>query len=181
MNLSVDHLGASYGQHDYEMRVTEGEECAGVLSFSEFEGVPHVNWIEVAEGHARRGIAATMIRNLQSRYPRTPIDFGYATSDGSAFIDSLALRIEQNPAHVEAAETARRCRTLIEGFERSYERLKAASESERDGLMVSLEAWNEVSDALEDAERILAQQPESLRFVVIETDDQHLSELVMHP
>lgn len=180
MNLSVDHLGAAYGQHDYEMRVTEGEECAGVLNFSEFEGVPHVNWIQVADSHARRGIAATMIRNLQSRYPRTPIDFGYATSDGSAFIDSLAFRIEPNPAHAEAAETARRCRTLIEEFERSYERLKAASESERELMMASLDGWNEVSDALDDAERILEQEPESLRFV-IETDDQPMSKSVMDP
>lgn len=181
MKITVDHLGGAYGQHDYQMRVIDGPDCAAILNFSEFEGVPHVNWIEVGAGHARQGLGAEMIRNLQARYPSVPVDFGYATADGSALIDSLDFRTERNPAYAAAIETRNRCRLLIEGFEKTYGMLKTCTAEERDRLMRTLDLWNEVSDEMDEAERIIAMEPEVLRFVVTDNGGTALSNSVMQP
>jgi hypothetical protein len=180
MKLVVDHLGSAYGQHDYEMRVMDGEAVAGVLSFSEFDGTPHVNGIRVAGDSRRRGIARAMIQNLQSRYEGVPIDFGYTTADGTLMMAGLEFEEVPNLIYAAAAEERIVLSARIAGFEAAAERLKTASGAEREAIMATFEEWNEVSDALDAAEEIVAREPRFHRLVVIEDQKDELSGFVMN-
>ncbi|NTF17665.1 hypothetical protein G6L37_04580 [Agrobacterium rubi] len=179
LKLTVDHLGMSCGQHDYEMRVTDGAMSVAVLSFCEFEGVPHVNWIQVEDGFTKRGIAGDMIRNLQARYPDTPIDFGYTTPDGTALLEGLEFRTLVNPVFETAEIAAVACRKRIAEIEAAYDRIPHLDGAEKDLLLASLKDWNEILDELEDAERILADEPKRLRFVVTREPEINTSIRVM--
>lgn len=180
MELVVDHLGSAYGQHDYEMRVMDGEAVAGVLSFSEFDGTPHVNGIRVEETHRLRGIARTMILNLQGRYEGIPIDFGYTTPDGTLMMAGLSFRNVSNQIYSDAEAERIVLSARIAEFEAAAERLKAASGAEREAIMTTIEKWNEVSDALDAAEEIVAREPRFHRIVVASDEEDEQSGFVMN-
>jgi hypothetical protein len=165
MELVIDHLGSAYGQNDYEMRVMDGAASAGVLSFSEFDGRPYVNGIRVEESHRHRGIASMMLRNLQRRYAGVPIDFGYTTPDGTLLLAGLSFQEVANPVYAEALERRVQLAARIEDFEASAEKLKTAVGAEREAIIATIEEWNEVSDELDDAEEIIARQPQVFRLV----------------
>jgi hypothetical protein len=175
MELVIDHLGTAYGQHDYEMRILEEDARIAVLSFSEYRGIPHVNWIEVDDSHARRGLAATMLRNLQGRYPDVQIEFGYTTPEGTALIEGLNFRLLRNPAYAAAKEAAERSRDAISRFQSIADRLPEATEEDRLRLMGLLDGWNEASNMLDEAEEVLAREPEFFRYVDLDEATKDLS------
>lgn len=180
MKIVVDHLGSAYGQHDYEMRAMDGESVAGVLSFSEFNGTPHVNLVTVEDDHRRKGIAGSMIRNLQSRYDGVPIDFGYTTTEGTLMMAGLQFRNVPNHVYSDAEADRRALSASIAEFEAAAERLKTASASQRDAIMATIQEWNEVSCALDEAVEIVSREPRFHRLVVIEDEEAELSGLVMN-
>lgn len=180
MKIVVDHLGSAYGQHDYEMRAMDGESVAGVLSFSEFNGTPHVNLVTVEDDHRRKGVAGSMIRNLQSRYDGVPIDFGYTTAEGTLMMAGLQFRNVPNHVYSDAEADRRALSARIAEFEAAAERLKTASASQRDAIMATIQEWNEVSYALDEAVEIVSREPRFHRLVVIEDEEAELSGLVMN-
>jgi GNAT superfamily N-acetyltransferase len=181
MKLIVDHIGSAYGQHDYVMRVMDADALAGALSFSEFHGTPHVNLISVDEDHRRRGVARMMIRNLQSRYEGVPIDFGYTTVDGTLMMAGLEFRNVPNQVYSDAEAERLALSARIAAFEAAAERLRTASGAERDAIMATIEEWNEVSDALDAADEIVAREPCFHRLVVLGDEEDELSGFVMNP
>lgn len=180
IKLVVDHLGSAYGQHDYEMRAMDGENVAGVLSFSEFNGTPHVTIVRVEDDHRRKGIARSMIRNLQSRYDGVPIDFGYTTTDGTLMMAGVQFRNVPNQIYSDAEADRTALSARIAEFEAASERLKRASVTEREAIMAMIEEWNEVSDALDKAAEIVAREPRFHRLVVIGDDGDEPSGFVMN-
>lgn len=181
MELVVDHLGCAYGQHDYEMRVLDGSVPVGLLSFSEFAGRPHVNWIQVEESHIHRGIARRMIQNLQARYDGVPIDFGYTTPNGTLLVEGLRFREVPNEAYQTAQEKRLHLAARLAEYQTAADRLKTAEGKNRETILAALEDWNEVSDALETVEDILEQEPRVFRLVETDADSPEVSGFVINP
>jgi hypothetical protein len=183
MEILTEHVGYNHGQHNFRMRTVVVGRTIGVLSFSEFEGKPYVSGIGVEEPHRRRGVARRMIEQLQLRYPEEPIDFGGTTDDGAKMLARIDFRIVTNLAHASALEDRKRIEVRLREFEETAERLQTATGELREELSQALEGWNEVWDALEDAEYTILTEPRYLKFVnVLESvkDEADTSDELMH-
>jgi hypothetical protein len=181
VEIEVAHLGYSYGQHDYLIRALVAQEIAGTISFSEFDGIPHVNFIEVTEGYRRQGIALEMIRTLQRKYESVPIDFGYTTDSGTSLLQGISFIEVPNEKYSAAAERRTELQKQVEAFEAIAEMLTKADESSRSRMITQLQNWNDVLDELDQVEGVMAQEAEVYRLVNLTEDDEYTPRPAMKP
>lgn len=168
MDILTEHVGYSYGQHDFVITAAVDGETVGALSFSEFDGKPKVSMVEVKKSFREHGVARRMIERLQLQYPEEPIDFGYLSGDGARMLDRIDFRVVENPLHANAIADKERIEFRLEEFERTAERLRTATGSLRDELMQSLDGWNDALDALDEAELTISTEPRELKFVIVQ-------------
>jgi hypothetical protein len=102
LQIRAIHGGAHHGQDDYMLEARMGDVCAGHLDNSCFQGVPKISFIEVSEGHRRRGIGTALAYALQDAYPGQEIEFGMLTDEGAAWRCSLPMVSVPDRAVVEA-------------------------------------------------------------------------------
>ena len=84
------HLGSYSGQHNLEIVSKDANgNVIGKVSYTEFEGIPQISHIEVAEGHRGKGVASGLIEAMTKKsnqydtaYDYADIDWGYMTPDG---------------------------------------------------------------------------------------------------
>lgn len=82
LQIRAIHRGAHHGQDDYTLEARMGDVCAGHLDYSCFQGIPKISFIEVSEGHRRRGIGTALAQALQEAYPGQEIEFGMSLKRG---------------------------------------------------------------------------------------------------
>ena len=149
--------GAHSGQVDMVMSAVEDEEVVGGLTYSIFEDVPHVSFIEVPEEHRRRGIGTMMLRHLQEQYPETEIQFGYTTDMGAAFLEAATYTVENDRYASLQSEIAEH-QTEIDRYVQIMD----------NGGIISHQQGEDM-DALEDEvwrlQQELQEEPVSRRFV----------------
>ena len=167
IDIAVDHLGYSHGQHDFQMNASVDGSVAGHLAFCEFEGVPHVQLIEVADEHRRRGIALAMMAALQERYPERTIALGTLVEDGPDFFAAVPFLIVRNEEYDEAMEDLEEERTTLDLFVEIADLIRRSGDP--DGALVrQLAQWNRVSDHVEELERFLELAPHEFRYVDVD-------------
>lgn len=76
--------GAHHGQTDILVKAFIGDEQVGYLDYSEFEGNPYINMIEVDPTYRKKGIGEKLIMRLADRYGYSNIDWGFKTEGGLA-------------------------------------------------------------------------------------------------
>ena len=86
------HLDHHHGQDDYAIYATVGPEeiVVGKLTYSVYEDIPQISWIEVDPDYQRQGIGKRLIERLAQDYPYHEIKWGYTTESG----DQLRRSIE---------------------------------------------------------------------------------------
>lgn len=90
-----DHLDHHHGQDDYVIYayIPDTKVVIGKLLFSVFEGVPHINWIEVADEYKRQGIGTQLMKQLQKEFTYGKIRWGMTTPDGSELKKGIERRM----------------------------------------------------------------------------------------
>ncbi len=97
-----DALGSSGGQKDmaiYAYDPASGKKV-GVASYSVYEGVPRIDFVEVLPEAQRKGIGTQLLREVQAHYPDSPLQWTYASKPGEA----LRAAYERQPEAGERLE-----------------------------------------------------------------------------
>lgn len=84
-----DVKGYHHGQLDMVLRAYVGDDEAGKIEYVSYADEIRVSYIYVSPLYRRRGVATSLAKKLQADNPDTEIAWGYATSDGHSFINSL--------------------------------------------------------------------------------------------
>jgi hypothetical protein len=167
--LSVDtdfiHLGYSHGQHDWRLSALIDGAEVGFISFCEYEGVPHVQMIEVREEWRESRIGSQMLADLQDRYDGTPMDLGMTTEDGEAFLSKLPWVVIRNTAREHDVRELERLDAIIANYEQVWLRTLKDDEAGKAAALELTKDWNEVSDASEALMRAITEQSREFRFL----------------
>jgi hypothetical protein len=84
--------GHHHGQSDMTLRAQIDNELVGLLHYVEYEGEPSISMIEVSPKFRRKGVARSLVYELQRMYPDREIDWGMTTDDGSMLYSSLKFK-----------------------------------------------------------------------------------------
>lgn len=89
-NLHLDTIGrpGAY-EHKYQLVTELDSEVVGIVDYTLFNEKVHIDWIEVAKGHKRKGIASAMICRLEAEWPDKKFVWGMTTPEGTALYESL--------------------------------------------------------------------------------------------
>lgn len=104
IKIENDHLDHYSGEDLYVLRAKFGNKTIGTLEYGVYQEQPNVKMIEVDKDWRRMNIATDLIKHLQSLYPNTEIELGYATDDGGKFINSLNRKFHPNPEYKKLSE-----------------------------------------------------------------------------
>jgi GNAT superfamily N-acetyltransferase len=162
------HLGYSHGQHDWIASASVDGTEAGHVTFAEYEGTPYVKMIFVAEEWRRNGIATCMLSELQRRYDGVEIDFGMATDDGAALLDSQPWIVVRNAARDANLEELARLEQIIVDYRRIWAEASQGGMSARDLALDQTKDWNQLSDAAEELARCIAAQHAEFRYINVD-------------
>ena len=82
-----DECHDAHGEQDYCSVTATNEDgrIIGYINYSMYEGVAHVDMIEVHKECKRRGIATQLLNNLKENHEK--IEYSLATSDGVKFLN----------------------------------------------------------------------------------------------
>lgn len=150
--FSVEMRNYSGGQSDLTLRAKVGGTEVGRIDFSEFDGAPAIQMIEVSPEFRRSGYATQMLRELQARYPEQEIDWGMLTPDGARLREAISFRDVPTSESGKFAELdALRIEesTLAKEIEQGWEQGKGVDDqppSIRAKVERSYEIGNEISD-----------------------------------
>ncbi len=97
LKFDVQSVGYHNDQHDLVLIAkTEDGTVVGKIEYNEYQGKPHVSWIEVEPSLRKQGIGKRMIKYLQNQYPDEEIKIGGTTDLGTKFFDKLPKSFEKN-------------------------------------------------------------------------------------
>jgi hypothetical protein len=164
--IRIDHLDSYSGQHDFCLSAALDGEFAGAIRYSEYEGHPYVQMINVVEDKRRQGVGSAMIVALQEAYPDKVLSFGMATSAGDALLRSLEWRTEVNEQVVSVVNEIVALTQKLEEYEVRAEEILLLPMSDRPSAMIELNDWDGVSDRLEELQALINTQPAEFRYVV---------------
>ena len=145
----------------------DGDKVAGYVSFSEYQGVPHIQFIETKPGYRRQGIAAKLLKDLQKQYPGKEIDFGMTTPEGTKLLEAVTYEVK-NKEVIEKKERLNRLTKDLEKYQKKLDHLfnienptsKQMTEMERIG-----DKWQSAYEESHRLEEELIGQKKSARFV----------------
>lgn len=153
-DFNTEVRGASHGQMDMTLRMRVDGEDVGRIDFSEFEGTPSIQMIEVPKGQRRKGYATELLRRLQEQYPDKEIDWGSLTPDGAKLRETVTFKdapTEDAPRFKELEE--------LRALEKSLDEERAAKWEQGKGLpdqspevQAITERQTEVFNKIEDLE-----------------------------
>jgi len=157
--LAEEVTGSAYGQTDVLKRAigTDGNEL-GKLSYSIFEGKPHIQHIEVPEAYRRNGIATQLIESLSDEFGgMANIKTGMRTDDGAKFFDWIEKKhgfdrlkpLKDKQAELGAVEAElSKIGEIYEGVRIDIK--KAPTETEANALREKFQKmgnrWNDLAD-----------------------------------
>ena len=79
-----DHIDSHSGQDNYELGIyDENNNILGLIEYVVFGNTPHISMIQVVPKYQRKGIGSKLVLHLQKLYPKTEIEWGYMTGEGS--------------------------------------------------------------------------------------------------
>ena len=84
--------GFHHGQSDMTLRAYIDKELVGLLHYVEYEGEPSISMIEVSPQFRRRGVARSLVYELQRMYPDREIDWGMTTDEGEMLYRNLTFK-----------------------------------------------------------------------------------------
>lgn len=166
--ITCEALNWHHGQLDCVLRIKQCEELVGHLNYSEFEGTPKIQMINVYDGHQRRGYATQLVMALQSHYPDKEIDWGCMTDEGSCLHDALPVRMDPTP---EARDFARlkRLRLRLDKMEAELATLRKTSQCQH----ALLTAYYCLEGRVSDLSESLWNKRASKRILVNPDPSQH--------
>jgi hypothetical protein len=159
------HLSYHHEQNDFRLYAYCEGNAVGHIDYSTFEGDVNVSFIN--SYILRKGIGTAMLKELQDKYPRTAIKFGYLTDEGNLLLDSLTWNVERNDLFDGLEKAKSRLRSRLNEIDTLWKRLDTINEHEKTETLALIESlcWNETSDALEKVELRLSREPESFRYI----------------
>ncbi len=143
--IKVEHLGYSYGQHDFKLKFMIDNEEAGYIDYSEYEKKPYVKMIKVHDQFQRMGIARRMITHLQSLYDEE-INLGMLTDDGHKLISSLKTKKVENPFYDKVEKQLEKLNTTLERYSDLSKNLNSSDDIDKKRIMDILSNWNSIHD-----------------------------------
>jgi predicted GNAT family acetyltransferase len=97
LKFDIQSVGYHNNQHDLVLTAkTEDGNVVGKIEYNEYQGKPHISWIEVEPLLRKQGIGKKMINFLQNQYPDEEIKIGGTTDLGTKFFDKLPKTFEKN-------------------------------------------------------------------------------------
>ena len=87
ISFSEELTGHHHGQSDLKLSLRDKDKTLGTVFYSEYQGRPHIQFIDVKE--KRKGVGKALLKKLQQKYPETEIELGMLTEEGSKLVDSL--------------------------------------------------------------------------------------------
>lgn len=149
--------------------------CEGHIDTALFGGIPSIQHILVSPSCPRQGVASALVRDLQSRFPDTEIQWGGTTPDGAALRDSLPCRSIENPTVVALQETlasAVEVRTAYEQKDAAFDALLSPTllevEAHRAWRLATGEKWNDVHDQIWALEAQLSSGPAAVQRIILD-------------
>lgn len=135
--------GGFQGQTDAKLTAEIDGNVAGTLSYSEYEGEPHINMIETNPEYRGNGVATKMLQNLQSLYPGKNINTGMLTEDGSKLFEKVSEKVPNK----EYSEVKRK----LDSWKKELIRFESLSDEENANLsQKDGDRWNELYDLIEE-------------------------------
>lgn len=94
VSLKTSVTDAHSGEIFMKTTAHHGDEEIGYVEYSEYDGVPHIQYIETNEKFRGQGVATKLMQELQRQYPDKAIDFGMTTPDGTKLLDAITYKVE---------------------------------------------------------------------------------------
>lgn len=92
INVALNVRNFHHGQMDCTLSISLGDLQAGYIDFSEFDGIAHIQMIDVYPHCRRKGLGTRLIAELQARYPDQEIEWGATTPLGAKLRASLPTK-----------------------------------------------------------------------------------------
>jgi ribosomal protein S18 acetylase RimI-like enzyme len=89
-----DHVDSYSGQHNYELGIYDkNNNILGLLEYVVFEDTPSISMIQVVPKYQRKGIGSELVLHLQKLFPKTEIEWGYMTPEGTKLKKKLEKKL----------------------------------------------------------------------------------------
>ena len=111
--FSDEQTGYHDNQSDLVKTMKVDGKPVGKITFSEYEGVPHVQYIEVSPEHRGKGYGKTLLKKLQEDYPNQEIDLGMTTDDGTKMVQGLKFKKVRTKEYPQFLKLKRLKETLV--------------------------------------------------------------------
>ena len=92
LRLEHSNRGYHHSQSDDSIIAYIGDEMAGYIDYSEYQGAVHIQMVSVKKEFRRQGVAVAMLRELDRLYPDIEIDTGMTTPDGTKLLEEYQRR-----------------------------------------------------------------------------------------
>lgn len=147
IEYSIEHIDYAHGQSDWKAIARIGDKVVGIIDFTTYNDEVSIKMVRTANEYKRTGIATELIKLIQSEYPKSEIDFGLLTDEGSPWYNSLKSK---NILYVDEGKK-RRIHNLHNLYDKLHkiksDLLKQDSYSDEDGKL-----FDKISDLSRDAE-----------------------------
>jgi GNAT superfamily N-acetyltransferase len=133
------------GQYDYRINAIENGEVLGYIDYTDYNDEISIKYIEVNPKHRRKGIGEQLVLQLQKKYPKTEIDWGMTTDDGTKLYNKI-----KNKLYVDKARLKK-----IASLKAKFKKNKAfldKSYKDKDPKSVNWDKVNDIQDEQDDIE-----------------------------
>jgi GNAT superfamily N-acetyltransferase len=166
IEIKNQHMDSHSGQHDFSLVALMDGDFAGSLKYSIYQRRVAVHDISVLQSRRRQGVGTALLVALQETYPDQALIFGMTTTDGTALLNSMEWRTEENQVVADAAQEIAILTQKLRDYERQAEEILKLTPSERGVAMEALADWNEITDRVEELEHVMNTQPARFRYIV---------------
>lgn len=140
INFKNNHMDNRHGENFYELIAYVGNELVGVLEYSEYESNLYVKMLTVADKWKRKGVGTSLLKKLQEMNPKTEIELGYASDEGSKLLKTIEREFVPNKDYIDL-------KNELDGEKAEYERILKNVEI---GDRSEIEKLNDLNDHIQD-------------------------------
>jgi len=138
--------GYSHGQSDMILRMYVDKKEVGTIDYTVYNKEVSIKYIDVQD--RRKGYGSKLVLRLQSMYPKTEIDFGMLTSDGSKLIGSIRSKLYVDRIKIKKLKTLEK--RLLDTKKRIDSIMRDKSRKDYDKLNDLHDLVDDIEDELRD-------------------------------
>lgn len=168
------------GGYDATLYVVKDDQQVAYLQYSVYRDEPAIKMIWVSPHYRRQKIAYRMLKELQSMFPESEIDWGYTTQDGTELKRSVPFTKRPNPEIIKKRTKLTAVHSKLRQLNYRLEKLQQDNPEKARAFVATVgDRWNKLNDLAYRLENELyGAKGEYSKFIAENSDDDLVSEFL---